>query len=62
MIQKMIFRLMAEQKDEDYHKNWCDKELSESETSRENKEEKLKELEDKIEEAKAKIQKLTEAI
>jgi len=32
MIQKMIFRLMAEQKDEDDHKNWCDKELSESET------------------------------
>merc|ERR1711933_622089 len=29
MIQKMIFRLMAEQKDEDDHKNWCDKELSE---------------------------------
>merc|ERR1740116_402269 len=44
MIQKMIFRLMAEQKDEDDHKNWCDKELSESET------------------AKAKVQKLTEAI
>jgi len=62
MIQKMIFRLMAEQKDEDDHKNWCDKELSESETSKENKEEKMKELEAKIEEAKAKIQKLTEAI
>jgi len=61
MIQKMIFRLMAEQKDEAYH-NWCDKELSESKTSRENKEEKMKELEAKIEEAKAKIQKLTEAI
>jgi len=27
MIQKMIFHLMAEQKDEDDHKNWCDKEL-----------------------------------
>merc|ERR1719161_1599064 len=27
MIQKMIFRLMAEQKDEDDHKNWCDMEL-----------------------------------
>merc|ERR1719408_1153865 len=27
MIQKMIFRLMAEQKDEDDHKNWCDLEL-----------------------------------
>ena len=28
MIQKMIFHLMAEQKDEDDHKNWCDKEIS----------------------------------
>merc|ERR1719389_910482 len=27
MIEKMIFHLMAEQKDEDDHKNWCDKEL-----------------------------------
>merc|ERR1712079_627520 len=62
MIQKMIFRLMAEQKDEDDHKNWCDKELSESETSKEDKSEKMKELEAKIEEEKAKIQKLTDAI
>jgi len=28
MIQKMIFHLMAEQKDEDDHKNWCDKEIA----------------------------------
>lgn len=62
MIQKMIFRLMAEQKDEDDHKNWCDKELSESDMSKSDKEEKLKELGAKIEEAKSKIQKLTEAI
>merc|ERR550514_1007281 len=27
MIEKMVFHLMAEQKDEDDHKNWCDKEL-----------------------------------
>merc|ERR1719335_1447524 len=27
MIQKMIFQLQAEQKDEDDHKNWCDLEL-----------------------------------
>merc|ERR1719461_2343801 len=62
MIQKMIFRLMAEQKDGDDHKNWCDKELSESETSKDDKEEKMKVLAAKIEEAKSKIQKLTEAI
>merc|ERR1719486_1425173 len=30
MIQKMIFHLMAEQKDEDDHKNWCDKEIATS--------------------------------
>jgi len=62
MIQKMIFRLMAEQKDEDDHKNWCDKELSESETSKDDKKEKMEELEAKIEEEKAKIQKLTDRI
>jgi hypothetical protein len=30
MIQKMIFRLMSEQKDEDDHKNWCDMEMEKS--------------------------------
>jgi len=62
MIQKMIFRLMAEQKDEDDHKNWCDKELSESETSKDDKKAKMEELEAKIKEEKAKIQKLTDKI
>jgi len=62
MIQKMIFRLMAEQKDEDDHKNWCDQELSKSEVSKKDKEEKMEELKAKIDEAKAMIQKLTEAI
>ena len=33
MIGKMIFRLMAEQKDEDDHKNWSDKELEKTGTS-----------------------------
>merc|ERR1719174_1226135 len=28
MIEKMIFHLMSEQKDEDDHKNWCDLEIS----------------------------------
>merc|ERR1719163_418137 len=28
MIQKMIFHLMSEQKDEDDHKHWCDKEIN----------------------------------
>jgi chromosome segregation ATPase len=28
MIEKMVFHLMSEQKDEDDHKNWCDLEIS----------------------------------
>merc|ERR1719217_1326786 len=35
MIQKMIFRLMSEQKDEDDHKNWCDMEMEKSTESKE---------------------------
>merc|ERR1719440_1835297 len=31
MIQKMIFHLMDEQKNEDEHKHWCDKELTNTE-------------------------------
>merc|ERR1719161_2281872 len=38
MIQKMIFHLMAEQKDEDDHKNWCDKELETTAMMQEDKE------------------------
>merc|ERR1719316_1485050 len=40
MIQKMIFRLMAEQKDEDDHKNWCDMETEKSTESKDDKTEK----------------------
>jgi len=32
-IEKMIFRLMDEQKKEDEHKLWCDQELEKSNTS-----------------------------
>jgi len=58
MIQKMIFRLMAEQKDEDDHKNWCDMELEKSTESEKDKSEKLTALEDKINDAEAKVLKL----
>merc|ERR1719506_1621106 len=34
----MVFHLMAEQKDEDDHKNWCDKELSTTAMMKEDKE------------------------
>merc|ERR1719191_1094520 len=62
MVQKMIFRLMSEQKDEDDHKNWCDKELEKTHEMIENKEEKIEDLEAKLEEAKADVQDLTEQI
>merc|ERR1719313_2384201 len=62
MIQKMIFRLMAEQKDEDDHKNWCDMELEKSVESRDDKAEKKEDLEDKLKEAKAKVVELTEEV
>jgi chromosome segregation ATPase len=62
MIQKMIFRLMAEQKDEDDHKNWCDMELEKSEESKEDKEGKKEELEKKMDAAEAKTIALAEEI
>jgi len=62
MIQKMIFRLMKEQQDEDDHKNWCDIELEKSEDSKEEKETKIGELKDKIEEADARVMALAEEI
>merc|ERR1719412_3132619 len=62
MIQKMIFRLMAEQKDEDDHKNWCDLEITKTKTSKTNKEEKIELLEAKIKDGKATLDKLAEEI
>jgi hypothetical protein len=62
MIQKMIFQLMAEQKDEDDHKNWCDLEISKTNASATNKEEKIAEYDSKIEEMEAKTALLTEEI
>merc|ERR1719401_1900481 len=62
MIQKMVFRLMAEQKDEDDHKNWCDVELSKAETSKDHHEDKIELLSDKIDEAQSTIDELTEEI
>jgi len=55
MIQKMIFRLMSEQKDEDDHKNWCDLENEKSTESATDKSE-------KIDTFKAKIKEMNDAI
>merc|ERR1719199_1057702 len=62
MIQKMIFRLMSEQKDEDDHKNWCDMEMEKSTESKEDKDEKMDLLKKKVAEHDAAIKKLIKAI
>jgi len=62
MIEKMIFRLMAEQKDEDDHKNWCDLELEKTQTSLDDKFEKMEDLQLKIDDADTTIGDLTEEI
>jgi len=62
MIQKMVFRLMAEQKDEDEHKNWCDLEMEKTNTSKTHKEEKIDSLQRKLDEAEADVAKLTDDI
>jgi len=61
-MEKMIFRLMDEQKKEDEHKLWCDQELKQSETSRDDKADKVAELNEKIEAAVAKSAQLVQAI
>jgi len=62
MIQKMIFRLMAEQKDEDEHKWWCDEELNKTQASLDHKQDKMDELSAKMDDIKATIAELTEEI
>jgi hypothetical protein len=62
MIEKMIFRLMNEQTDEDNHKHWCDQEISKTNTSRSQKEDKVEELTGKIDLADAHAAQLTEDI
>merc|ERR1719265_157593 len=58
----MIFRLMAEQKDEDDHKNWCDLEVNKTARSIANKVEKIEDLTSKIDDLIAKVGQLTEEI
>merc|ERR1719329_943423 len=59
MIEKMIFRLMDEQKQEDEHKNWCDQEISKTNTMKNDKEEKIKDLKAEIKVETAEVAKLT---
>merc|ERR1719240_561075 len=62
MIQKMIFRLMSEQKDEDDHKNWCDLETEKSTESKDDKDEKITVFKAKISEHDTAIKLLVEQI
>merc|ERR1719310_2416916 len=62
MIQKMVFRLMAEQKDEDDHKNWCDMELEKSNESKDDKDNRMEMLNAKLATANAEVAGLTEEI
>mmetsp|Transcript_49411 Transcript_49411/g.115533 ORF Transcript_49411/g.115533 Transcript_49411/m.115533 type:complete len:729 (+) Transcript_49411:113-2299(+) len=59
MVQKMIFQLMNEQKNEDDHKNWCDQEVNKTEAMEINKEQRIAELAAKIDAAEAEVAQLT---
>merc|ERR1719201_1137400 len=58
----MVFRLMAEQKDEDDHKNWCDMELEKSNESKDDKDNRMELLNAKLATANAEVAELTEKI
>jgi chromosome segregation ATPase len=62
MVQQMVFRLMAEQKDEDDHKNWCDREVSKTEDMVTHLEDKIDELDTKMDAETAAIGQLGEDI
>merc|ERR1719240_1510419 len=62
MIQKMIFQLQAEQKDEDDHKNWCDLELQTNNDKNEDLDGKITILKSEIEELDAELKLTIKAI
>merc|ERR1719375_2738536 len=62
MIQKMIFHLMGEQKDEDEHKLWCDMETEKSTESKDDKTDKKSTLTTKVAEMDAAIKLLVKQI
>jgi len=62
MIEKMIFRLMDEQKQEDEHKLWCDQEISKTDAMKVDKNDKIKDLKAEIKLEKAKVGVLTTEI
>jgi len=62
MIQKMIFHLMDEQKNEDEHKHWCDKEITNTELMITEKTEKSEDADSTITQLAEKIQNLKNGI
>jgi DNA repair exonuclease SbcCD ATPase subunit len=62
MVEKMIFRLMAEQTEEDKHKKWCDQELAMTEAMKDDKDDKLEELDAKLKTETAGVAQLTEDV
>jgi len=62
MIEKMIFRLMDEQKQEDEHKHWCDQEIKKTDVMKSEKEDHIKDLNAEIKVENAAVNTLTEEI
>jgi len=62
MIQKMIFRLMSEQKDEDDHKNWCDLETEKNTEMKEDKQIKMRKAKNFLRSLDAAIKMLVEEL
>jgi len=62
MIEKMIFRLMDEQRQEDEHKHWCDQELKKTNVMKDDKSQKIADLKAEIKKENAAIAKLTDEI
>merc|ERR1719359_1078998 len=60
MIEKMIYRLMDEQKKEDEHKHWCDQEIEKTETMRDDKQDKIKDLKAEIKVEKGAVARLND--
>merc|ERR1719162_2818303 len=49
MVEKMIFRLMDEQKKEDEHKDWCDQEIKKTNVMKTDKDDKIADLAAEVE-------------
>jgi len=61
-IEKMVFRLQDEQRQDDDHKNWCDKELATTDASIADQVDKIDELDSKISVAQARAGRLKREI